>query len=237
MQILIAFSILSASREQRSLWLRVLSLNWLIFLLSTHVAMYRDVLSGYLARFSQRSFRPLFPLFIRYNTVQRFVPVTLAEWCQLHKDSCRAQKYRRGCWRGRLPALEGINWEKERGPSAREQKGPYVSEREARNRERRKGVRKREIRENPLYKGGDPMNKKTGRKSTNRNLVPPWHFLRTTVRGAKRWKKWKFEPTLRAVPPSLLNPRPSLFPTIDVSSFLFFISFARHLLDFLFFKI
>lgn len=168
--------------------------------------------------------------------MRRFVPVTLAEWCQLHKDSCRAQKYRRGCWRRRLPVLEGINREKERGPSASEQKGPYVLEREARNGERRKGARKREIKENPLYKEGDPMNEKTGRKSTNRNLVPPWHFLRTTVRGAKRWKKWKFEPTNS---PSLfvINPRPSLFPTtISVSrSFLLFISFARHSLDFLFF--
>lgn len=53
-----------------------------------------------------------------------------------------------------MSALEGINREKERGPSASEQKGPYVLEREARNRERRKGVRKRESRENPLYKGG-----------------------------------------------------------------------------------
>lgn len=85
-----------------------------------------------------------------------------------------------------MSVLEGIDQEKERGPSTSEQKGPYVLEREAGNRERRKGVREREVRENPLYKGGDPMNKKTRRKSTNRNLVPPWHFLRTTVRGAKR---------------------------------------------------
>lgn len=90
------------------------------------------------------SFCPLFPLFIRYNTVRRFVPVTLAEWCQLHKDSCRAQEYRRGCWRGRLIYPGGDKSRKgERGPSS-EQKGPYVLEREARNRERRKRVRKRE---------------------------------------------------------------------------------------------
>lgn len=84
---------------------------------------------------------------------------------------------------GDYPSREGINREKERGSSTSEQKGPYVLEREAPNRERRKGVRKRE---NQLYKGGGPMNEKTGRKSTNRELVPPWHFLRITVRGAKR---------------------------------------------------
>lgn len=73
------------------------------------------------------------------------------------------------------------------------------------------------------------MNEETQRKSTNCELVPPWHFLRTTVRGAKRWKKWKFAPTLRAVlhPFFFVNPRPSLFPsTIDASlSFLLSISF------------
>lgn len=47
-------------------------------------------------------------------------------------------------------------------------------------------------------------------------------------RGAKRWKKWKFAPTLRAIlHPFFVNPRPSLFPsTIDASlSFLLSISF------------
>lgn len=200
MQTQVVFNILIISQGPRRLKARIFFINWFIFLQSAHVPIYIEVLSDYLIRFSRRSFRPPFPLFIRYNTVRRFVPVTLAEWCQLHKDSCRAQKYRRGCWRRRSLVLEGINREKERGPSASEQKGPYALEREARNRERRK----REIRENPLYKEGDPMNEKTGRKSTNRDLVPPWHFLRTTVRGAKRWKKWKFEPTLRTVPPSLL---------------------------------
>lgn len=61
-----------------------------------------------------------------------------------------------------------------------------VGKRGTRNRERRKGMRKRETRENQFYKGGDPMDEKTARKSTNRELVPPWYFLRITVRGAKR---------------------------------------------------
>lgn len=141
----------------------------------TRPHVYRDIqlLSAYLACFSRLSFHPLFSLFICYNTVRHFVPVTLAEWCQLHKDSCRAQKCRRDCWRGKLTVLEGIKREKERRPSASEQKGPYVLEREAWNRERRKRVRKREARENQLYKGGDPMDEKTRRKSTSRELVPP----------------------------------------------------------------
>lgn len=125
---------MSASRGQRNLRLRALSLVLIHFPAKyTRPYVCRDVqlLSAYLARFSRRSFRLLFPLFIRYN-VRRFVPVTLAEWCQLHKDSCRAQKCRRGCWRGKLSVLEGIYREKERGLSASEQKGPYVLEREAR---------------------------------------------------------------------------------------------------------
>lgn len=142
--------------------------NQFIFLLSTHFhicisSCYQIIWFD----FSRRFFRTPPPsrfLCLSANTVRRFVPVTLAEWCQLHKDSCRAQKYRRGCWRRRLSVLEGINQEKERGPSASEQKGPYVLEGEARNRERRKGARKRESRENPLSKEGDPMNEKTGRK-------------------------------------------------------------------------
>jgi len=74
---------------------------FLIYLFAKHTRISRCLLSDYLSRFLQHSFRPLFPLFIHY-IVRRFVPVTLVEWCQLHKDFCRAQKYRRGCWRGRL---------------------------------------------------------------------------------------------------------------------------------------
>jgi len=103
------------SIDQRNL--RSRSFSQLICLLNIHVHIYRHVqlLSAYLVQFSRRSFHLLFPLFIRYNTVRHFVPVTLLEWCQLHKDSCRAQKCRRGCWRGKSSILEGINREKERG--------------------------------------------------------------------------------------------------------------------------
>lgn len=52
------------------------------------------------------------------------------------------------------------------------------------------GERKRELGGNQIesaLKGGrSPMSEETGRKSANRELVPPWHFLRTSVRGAKR---------------------------------------------------
>lgn len=41
---------------------------------------------------------------------KHFVPITLAEWCQLHKDSCRAQKYR-----GLLEGIGAISERREGG--------------------------------------------------------------------------------------------------------------------------
>lgn len=64
-------------------------------------------------------------------------------------------------------------------------------EREERDRGRlEEGEKKGEVGENQIesvLKGGrGPMNKEIGRKSTNRKLVPPWNFSRTSTRGVKR---------------------------------------------------
>lgn len=91
---------------------------------------------------------------------KHFVPVTLAEWCQLHKDSCRAQKCR-----GLLEGIGEISRrgrgragprgaEKERGwlESERERRGSTRGRTEERERDRgeqrrrRSGEREREPR-------------------------------------------------------------------------------------------
>lgn len=79
------------------------------------------------------------------------------------------------------------------------------------------------------------MNEETGRKSTNYELVPPWRFLRTTMREGRRGEKseslhQRYEQS--SIPSSLSTPSftlpfhnrcQSLFPSLH---------FVQHSLDF-----
>lgn len=53
------------------------------------------------------------------------------------------------------------------------------------------------------------MNEETGRKSTNCELVPPWHFLRTHHERGEEVKKVKVYTNATSSPPSLLCQPPS----------------------------
>lgn len=129
----------------------------------------------------------------RHNNVRRFVPVTLAEWCQLHKDSCRAQKCRGGCWR-EIARFGGDKSRKgERILSERVKRSTRVRRRGTKQGAKGRSEEKSSeiIRQRELYKEGGPMNEETGRKSTNRKLVPPWHFLKNYRERGKEVKKVK----------------------------------------------
>lgn len=146
-------------------------------------------------------FAPLFsPLCFstRHNTRARhFVPVTLAEWCQLHKDSCgRAQRkrerererevsVRQG---GSLPVLEGI--------STNERKGSYSSEGEARTgrerereRERNRAAGENRMARVSLQVGTSNEHGEPDENRANPCLIPPWHFFKNRLQEGRRGEK------------------------------------------------
>lgn len=136
--------------------------------------------------------RAPFNLAIRFSSIsvvflptgpyqKHFVPVTLAEWCQLHKDSCRAQKCR-----GLLEGIDEISSKREAKERTRPSSRGVEKEREFLESEReRKETRKREKeteaewdggeskreKENGTWKG-NPMNEEIQRKWTNDDVIP-----------------------------------------------------------------
>lgn len=127
---------------------------------------------------SRYDFRSISVVFLPTGPYQKhFVPVTLAEWCQLHKDSCRAQKCR-----GLLEGIDEISSKREAEERTRTSPREAAKEREflESERERRestRGTRKRgketeaergggeskREKENRAWKG-NPMNEEIQRK-------------------------------------------------------------------------
>lgn len=128
----------------------------------------------------------------RHNARARhFVPVTLAEWCQLHKDSwpCPEKKRKREKEKYRR-VKEGVclSW---RGSSANERKGSYSSEGEVRNREWEREWPERIGWREPS-EWGRPMNTE---KRTKIEPIPACYrhgtFLRTGYKRGEEVKKVK----------------------------------------------